>query len=156
MRCQNCGKENPPDALFCNRCSTAAQPSPQYQTTMQPQSTSALKLILIILAGFVVLGVISWNAGVFKTSSDSPSNSTSSTSVAQPQITLSKYNQLQDGMTYSEVVKILGKPGTEVSSSSVAGYKTVMIQWEGEGLGANMNAMFQNGKLISKAQLGLK
>lgn len=34
---------------------------------------------------------------------------------------------------------------------------TVMVQWENPGVFAgNMNAMFQNGKMISKAQFGLR
>lgn len=34
---------------------------------------------------------------------------------------------------------------------------TVMHMWEGEGqIGANANAMFQGGKMISKSQMGLK
>jgi hypothetical protein len=72
-----------------------------------------------------------------------------------PGVTLENFGRLKDGMTYPEVVKILGKEGTEISSSNIAGYKTVMYQWEGQGFG-NMNAMFQNGKLVSKAQFGLK
>lgn len=59
-------------------------------------------------------------------------------------------------MTYQEVVSILGSSGEVISSSDVAGYKTVMYMWEGNSLGANMNAMFQNDKMVSKAQFGLK
>lgn len=43
-----------------------------------------------------------------------------------------------------------------MSSSEMAGYKTVMLMWTGTSMGANMNAMFQNDKLVSKAQFGLK
>jgi len=60
-------------------------------------------------------------------------------------------------MSYSQVVSILGSQGTEMSSSDIAGYSTVMYSWDGEGgFGANMNATFQNGELVSKAQFGLK
>jgi hypothetical protein len=32
-----------------------------------------------------------------------------------------------------------------------------MYRWDGAGmLGANLNAMFQNGKLVTKAQFGLR
>lgn len=70
-------------------------------------------------------------------------------------ITLAKYTRIRDGMSYSEVVGVLGQEGVEISSSDIAGFKTVMYQWSGNGI-ANMNAMFQNGKLIQKAQFGLE
>lgn len=146
MKCLKCGKENPPDASFCNACGTASQPSPHYQAASSADRISALKVILGIIAIFVVFYLLAWN----------DHNSSSPRTSSQPQITLSKYNQLQDGMSYSQVVQILGKPGVEISSSSIGGYKTVMIQWDVDEFGANMNAMFQNGKLISKAQFGLK
>ena len=60
-------------------------------------------------------------------------------------------------MTYAQVVQILGKEGEELSSNEIGGYKTVMYKWDGNaGWGANMNAMFQNSKLNSKSQFGLK
>jgi hypothetical protein len=58
-------------------------------------------------------------------------------------------------MTYAQVEEILGSPGEEISRSEIAGYTTVMYQWKAKwGIG-NMNAMFQNGHLITKAQMGL-
>ena len=70
-------------------------------------------------------------------------------------ITAAGFAAITTGMAYDQVVAILGQPGEEISSSDIAGHSTVMYQWKGAGLG-NMNAMFQNGKLISKAQFGLK
>jgi hypothetical protein len=66
-----------------------------------------------------------------------------------------QYNQLKMRMTYAEAVKVLGCDGEEISSSEVAGFKTNMYMWHGTG-DANMNAMFENGRLISKAQMGLR
>ena len=72
-------------------------------------------------------------------------------------VTLANYNRLKEGMSYNQVVAILGSEGKELSSSSLGGYKMVMYQWNAvNGRGANMNAVFQNGKLFSKAQAGLK
>lgn len=71
-------------------------------------------------------------------------------------VTMANYNMIKTGMTYSQVVQILGKEGTELTSNEVGGYKTVMYKWEGDGWGSNMNVMFQNGKVIQKAQFGLK
>ncbi len=72
-------------------------------------------------------------------------------------ITMEEYNSLKEGMSYKEVVDIIGSEGEEVSSNNIAGYSTVAYSWEGHGsVGANANVMFQNDKLVSKAQAGLK
>lgn len=75
---------------------------------------------------------------------------------SKPNVTMATFSQLKNGMRYEDAVKILGAEGEVLSESEIAGTKTVMYQWNGEGFGANMNAMFQNGKLVSKAQFGLK
>lgn len=71
-------------------------------------------------------------------------------------VTMSQFNNIKEGMTYNEVVSILGSSGELLSSSDMAGYKTVMYQWKGTSVMGNMNAMFQNDKMITKAQFGLK
>jgi hypothetical protein len=72
-------------------------------------------------------------------------------------VNMENYSKLQTGMSYEEVVSILGKQGEEMSSNDIGGYRTIMYKWDGDtGFGANMNAMFQNGELIQKAQFGLK
>ncbi len=98
------------------------------------------------------------------TTSSSPARSTAKTSpttastpASTAGVTMENYNRLKTGMTYVQVVQILGKEGEELSSNEIGGYKTVMYKWDGDaGWGANMNAMFQNGKLNSKSQFGLK
>nr|WP_197714766.1 hypothetical protein [Maliibacterium massiliense] len=74
-------------------------------------------------------------------------------------ITLAEFNQLQNGMTYEQACAIIGGEGNLLAESGTPGTAahTVMYTWSGEGgIGANANAMFQGGKLMSKAQLGLK
>lgn len=77
-----------------------------------------------------------------------------------PTISLSEFNQIVTGMTYDEVVEIVGGPGQVLSQTDLgigAEYATVMYMWEGEGmLGANANVMFQGGEVYSKAQFGLE
>jgi len=83
----------------------------------------------------------------------------SSPAQAGNSITLAKFNQIQQGMTYRQVVSILGREGTVMSENNIEAGQfsvhTIMYTWEA-GLFANMNAMFQNGKLMSKAQMGLR
>lgn len=72
-------------------------------------------------------------------------------------ITMEKFNQLEDGISYEDAVKILGKEGQETSRSTVMGHSAVMYTWTNPGIGGgNMNAMFQNDSLMSKAQFGLE
>ena len=72
-------------------------------------------------------------------------------------VNMTNYSKIETGMSYSQVAALLGENGTELSSNELAGYKTVMFSWNAKnGFGANMNATFQNDKLMSKAQFGLK
>lgn len=75
----------------------------------------------------------------------------------EPTMTAAEFAQLETGMSYSEVAEIVGGEGEVMSESEMAGTRTVMYSWEGEGsMGANANAMFQNDELINKAQFGLE
>jgi hypothetical protein len=59
---------------------------------------------------------------------------------------MAEFNAIQNGMTYEQVVQIVGGPGQKLSESGSPGdeYYTVMYSWDGEGsLGANANCMFQ-------------
>ena len=70
-------------------------------------------------------------------------------------VTAAEYRQLATGMTYQQAFEIIGFHGEELSRSEIAGTTTVMVQWMNAN-GGNMNAMFQNGRLIQKAQFGLR
>jgi hypothetical protein len=75
-------------------------------------------------------------------------------------ISLDEFNQIKTGMTYDEVVSIIGSKGELLSESDLgigSEYVTTMWMWEGKGsIGANANVMFQDGKVVNKAQFGLE
>lgn len=84
---------------------------------------------------------------------------TTNSPINLPTISKSEFDALTNGMSYDEVVEIIGGSGEVLSETGSPGdaYYTVMYMWEGEGeLGANANVMFQDNKLISKAQYGLR
>ena len=67
---------------------------------------------------------------------------------------MEKYLRIANGMTYAQVVQMLGEPGRELSRSDLGGTVTVMYSWQNSN-GSNMNVMLQNDAVISKAQFGL-
>jgi len=76
------------------------------------------------------------------------------TAMAASLITQQQYARIEDGMTYEQVCAIIGGSGEELVNTHIAGYTTVMYSWKNSD-GSNMNAMFQNGRLISKGQFRL-
>ncbi|WP_282938718.1 DUF3862 domain-containing protein [Paenibacillus sp. RC67] len=74
-------------------------------------------------------------------------------------ITKAKFEKIENGMSYEEVTKIIGGPGELLSEIGNKGEKThtTVYMYKGEGtIGANANFTFQGGKLLAKAQAGLK
>ena len=77
-------------------------------------------------------------------------------------VTKAKYDSIHEGMSYTQVVNIIGSEGEEVASNKLDGVPgvmpsitTKMYMWQNSN-GSNMNAMFQNDRLNNKAQFGLK
>lgn len=94
------------------------------------------------------------------TSSSPSRSSTDSSPNTATGVTMANYNRLQTGMTYAQIVQILGKEGEKISElggSETGGDKIVMYQWNGDAGGdAKLNAFFKNGKLDKKFQFELK
>ncbi len=72
-------------------------------------------------------------------------------------ITLDEYNAIKNGMSYEDVVKLIGSEGTSTSESSVGDITVKIITWYGNGMaGSNANVTFTNDEVTGKAQIGLK
>nr|WP_304654723.1 DUF3862 domain-containing protein [Sporolactobacillus sp. STSJ-5] len=73
-------------------------------------------------------------------------------------ITMKKFDQVKNGMTYDQIKSIIGGDGAKDSESGTEGSAdyTVIYSFQGSNLGSNATFMFQGGKLINKAQAGLK
>lgn len=73
-------------------------------------------------------------------------------------ITASEYNQIEYGMTYEEVVEIVGCEGEYESGASYGGSSAEMYFFRGvlyHVNGANAVIYFQDGEVVSMAQVGL-
>ena len=82
--------------------------------------------------------------------------------VTPPIVTLGEYSRLQTGMSYTQAKTTIGSSGVEISRNYMEGVpgvmesiSTVMYSWSNAD-GSNMNAIFQNDKLMQKAQFGLR
>ena len=78
---------------------------------------------------------------------------------AQCVVTKTEFEALHIGMTYAEVVKLLGCDGEEITRSESRYASTVIYAWSGSkavSLDATMALTFQNDKLVSKLQSGLR
>jgi hypothetical protein len=163
MFCQQCGGQIPEEAQFCGDCGIALR-SPSPPPTQPPPApkklsaaaTTAVSLCCLFVFTIFALGVyINWPVnGDFSKRAFRHEDATPRTPSASG-LSMAAYLQIQKGMTYERVCEIIGSPGEEVSRSDIAGYSTVMYSWKRRGI-ANMNAMFQDGELITKAQFGLR
>lgn len=108
-----------------------------------------LGIVFLLLVGgcgfMVIVGVVAGGKAAHDVQQQQQANT----------ITLAQFNRIQNGMTYQQVVQIIGRQGTVISENSIAGIHNIMYQWEA-GFMANMSAMFQDGKLIQKSQFGMK
>ncbi len=70
-------------------------------------------------------------------------------------ITMDKYNQIKNGMSYEEIVKIIGSEGEQSSNSKIGNVEISSYRWKGPNY-SNIFATFKDNKLTSKSQNGLK
>lgn len=78
-----------------------------------------------------------------------------SRSHALPSVSADAYQHIQTGMTYEEVRGVVGFEGEEKARTELGGATSVMVQWINAD-GSGLICQFQDGRLVTKAQTGLK
>jgi outer membrane protein assembly factor BamE (lipoprotein component of BamABCDE complex) len=73
---------------------------------------------------------------------------------ADSAVTMAKYSQVKEGMTYEQVVAVMGSPGEENVRTKVGDVEMAQYTWK-TSTGA-MVVSFENNKVKVKAQSGLK
>ena len=146
-QCKFCRSEIDKKAKVCPVCHRA-------QSKGKGCLIAAIVTIVVIVG--IVLAIVIPIAVSVGSGEFNPSSASSGSANSQ-YITYAEYKKIQNGMTYDEVVSIIGSGGTELSSSGSGQFYTVIYMWYGDGItGANANVTFQNGVVIAKAQVGLK
>ncbi len=89
------------------------------------------------------------------TTGSSPGSTPAKTSSGDPDLTIEKFSQIKNGMTYEECVEIIGSDGNETFSGGEGKYKVSSYKWDGDNFQFIM-LTFTGNKLTSKVQNGLK
>lgn len=71
-------------------------------------------------------------------------------------VTADQYEQVKEGMSYEDVVGIMGGEGQLISDTSMAGQSLQIYTWDGEMWGSNCTISFSNGVVDGKSQIGLE
>ena len=141
----------------------AKVPVPPLESNKQraPNDSKALGIVLGLVV-IIVLGVVS--ALVIPEAFNTPPRATGGLDRTGSTAVVNKahYDRIREGMSYLEVIRIIGAEGVELSSNKIDGVpgvmpsiSTKMYMWQNSN-GSNMNAMFQNDRLVQKAQFGLE
>lgn len=145
--CKNCGQTVDKKAVICPNCGV------KIKKPLLKKWWFWIAVIFII----VIFAAASKNTDN-TTGTSNNENTTSEQPVPEknsPKISKEEFESLETGMTYEEVVSIIGGEGELSSQVGLAGYDTKIYMWEGS-FGANANVTFQNNELVSKAQFGLR
>lgn len=70
-------------------------------------------------------------------------------------ITIDKFNQIEEGMTYSQVAELIGSEGNLLSEISFEGISTKTYNWPASNGIASATIIFNNDKVSAKSQIGL-
>lgn len=150
VKCKKCGKVYPNQLSNCPDCFTKNK---NYTATVV--CAAVIVFLVVFIFSFLMIEFVlndNQNSLIQGTEYDIISSEGS--------ISLNEFNAIETGMTYKQVCEIIGGEGTLVSSVDMDigdEYKTELYEWTGDGIiGANANITFQNNKVVSKAQYGLK
>lgn len=110
--------------------------------------------VITFLLVVIVLGAI-----VGATGENNNNNTTQTgTTVTQKQekMTLEKFNKIETGMTYQQVVDIIGEEGTLSTESSYGSQSMKVYYWYASNGISNATVSFMNGNVTAKSQIGLE
>lgn len=147
--CRKCGCELRDDAAFCDKCGEKVETGADSgQLTVNEKlkkvykKENYIKAFLIAFSVVFVIYILYLEPMLKKD---------------QEIISLNEFYQIAEGMSYNDVVSVIGCDGKIVSQSQAPNYVFVMMKWQGNGrLGSNAIISFENGRVTSKSQYRLK
>ncbi len=117
-------------------------------------------LVLVVISALALVVLVAFaldhNEPAPQTASPAPAQLQSGAQAAPTNIKLTNYQAIQSGMSYDQVANVLGSPGQELSASEVGGVHSRALVWSTPDGFGNITALFQNDRLITKANVGLR
>lgn len=111
--------------------------------------------VITFLLVVIILGAI-----VGATGENNNNNNTTQTGTTvtqeQEKMTLEKFNKIETGMTYQQVVDIIGEEGTLSTESSYGSQSMKVYYWYASNGISNATISFMNGTVTAKSQIGLE
>lgn len=155
--CLNCGTKiikTEENTKICKYCKTKidkkAKICPNCRKT---QNFSIFRVIAGVVIGlFIIIYIESY----YFSSIPARMNYTYTSSSSDDYISLSEFNEIENGMSYEEVKEIVGSEGTIMSETNIGNTNTIIYYWYGKDGVSNANFTFSNNKLINKTQIALK
>ena len=136
--CKECGAEISESAKSCPKCGK----------TLDNVALRVVSGIIMMLLGLFLLFGFSCNI-----QTTIPTGT--STSKKQGEMTLEKFEQIKVGMTYEEVVDIVGEEGTLSTESAYETQSMKIYYWYASDGISNATISFINNEVTAKNQLGL-
>lgn len=162
MYCQNCGQTILGSARFCPNCSAPLQINEQQTAYFKKplnQKSKTLHGCGVTLAVITALLVVFIISVTVVSNDDNSNNTTTEQSSTTEYITFEEYEKIETGMTYEEVVAIIGCEGKLVTSSDFNdGSSTATYSWSSKDLGGvtyGATVSFVDNKVEFKQQIGL-
>jgi hypothetical protein len=138
IKCTECGKDISNKAKTCPNCG-----APLGKVKKKGNCLTKVLGVFIFFVGLIfAIGALS--------------NMVSSESSEKEWISMEEFSEIETGMTYDEVVEIVGCEGELSSEVSVVDITSEMYVWYGADGISNANVTFSNGKVMAKAQFGLE
>ena len=150
-----------------NQMRTAASPHQEPGSKSKSSAlwflVGALSLVCVLLVATIIVGAVWFYVQRDDASSeqvrDAPEpgvkEERTSPATKKGALTMENFKKLKTGMSYKQTVEILGGEGDQMSSTEIAGRTSTTYMWSA-GTFSNVTLTFQNDKLTTKFQMGLK
>ena len=152
-----------PGVTSPNRSARSPQngyPTEAFSTTLPSGKSRIWLWVLLAFGGVILIGGSAFLVlRMFSPTQENRNanvvaNASSASEGTRSVLTPEKYDKLKNGMTYKEVVEIMGSEGSEFSRSEIGRFTTLLYKWE-DGP-ANIIVTFSNDRLVVKSQSGVK